>query len=428
MGEPKRARTLRLKLPKQSQVFFYALLVLMLFLTWLIFRPFVLYMIAGIFVAVLSMPIDRLWERVFGVHRTAHQRRAKRRDRLAAAATIVTLFIIITVPLVILGFALAEDAQVAAQAIQGGALDDLIDRSADIFFPNQTQEERNTTIDQVRNEIEPRIQQELSSLASSLIGAVPQFFIAITVILFVVYYILTDGRILTEYIRRAAPLPPAQVDYLLHEAKRGLHAVFVGQILTSAIQGALGGIGFLIAGVPGAVLWAVVMAILSLLPVVGAFLVWVPAVIYLILVEKTWEAVFLAAWGVIVVSQVDNFLRPKLIGDRAQIHPVFVLIGVLGGVAAFGFIGLFLGPLLVGVTLSVLRVWESDYLQPELLGDEYERRTQIFEFESEPGGPEPDAEKRTGPADVDEAEPADEADPDRQDKEDPERDDRGPTD
>jgi predicted PurR-regulated permease PerM len=171
---------------------------------------------------------------------------------------------------------------------------------------------------------------------------------------------------LVTYLQRAAPLPSKQVTFILGEARNGLSAVFVGQILTSMIQGALGGVGFLIAGLPGAIIWAAVMAVLSLLPIIGAFAVWIPAAIFLFATGQIWQAGFLVVWGVVVVGQVDNFLRPKLIGDRADIHPIFVLIGVLGGVAAFGFIGLFLGPLIVGVTLSILKVWETDYLDPQV--------------------------------------------------------------
>jgi len=170
------------------------------------------------------------------------------------------------------------------------------------------------------------------------------------------------------YVRRAAPLPPAQVDFILYEARQGLRGVFAGQILTSLIQGAVGGLGFLIFGVPGAILWAAVMALFSLLPVLGAFMVWLPAAAILVYRGDVWQGVGLFLWGLVFVSLIDNFVRPKLIGDRTAIHPLFVLIGVLGGVAAFGFIGLFLGPLLVGVTLSVLKVWERHYRDPAVGG------------------------------------------------------------
>lgn len=339
----------------QSWAFFLGILALMFFLTWTIFKPFLIFMVVGVLVAVLALPIDKMWEKILP-------------NRLAAFGTLFTIFIIITGPIVGLGFALYGDVQAGAEAIENGAVEDMLNDVLDIVYPDQNATERNETIDKLWEDARPQVEAALRSFISSAVGFVADFFIALTVILFVTYYVLTDGEKLTAFLRRAAPLPPKQVDFLLAEGHNGLKAVFYGQILTSLIQGALGGVGFLIAGVPGAIIWAAVMAILSLLPVVGAFIVWIPAALFLFVKGDLWQAIFLTAWGFIIVSQVDNFIRPKLIGDRADIHPLFVLIGVLGGVAAFGFVGLFLGPLLVGITVSILRVWESDYLDPSLTG------------------------------------------------------------
>ena len=353
---PPAGKRIRLMLPTQSQVFFFTILALMLFLTWVVFRGFIIYMVAGVFVAVLALPIDRLWEKVFP-------------NRVAAVLTIFTLILILTIPLAVLGFSLHQDANELVRAVDEGNLRDYANRTVDLMvdFGLLQEEDRNVTVQQFVTGAQTYIREALSDLADSLLSGVGRFFVAFTVILFVVYYVLADGQRLTTYLRRATPLPAKQVDYLLGEAHRGLKAVFVGQILTSVIQGAVGGIGFLIAGLPGVILWSAVMAILSLLPVVGAFLVWVPAAIFLLIRGDLWQGIFLLGWGVLIVSQVDNFVRPKLIGDRSGIHPLFVLVGVLGGVAAFGFIGLFLGPLLVGVTVSVLKVWETDYLDPRVL-------------------------------------------------------------
>lgn len=347
MTEPRRV------LPTQSQLFFLAIVVVTFLLTWRVFKPFVIFMVTGVLVAVLALPIDKFWERLFP-------------NRVAGFFTLASVFVILTVPLVGIGFALFSDAEVLVERVQSGQVEEDINNALDLVFPDQSPEERNETLDALWGELQPRIESGLRSLLANAAGFIGQVAVAMTVILFVTYYVLTDGHRLVGYLRRASPLPATQVDFLMHEAHNGVKAVFFGQILTSLIQGALGGIGFLIADVPGAVVWAAVMAVLSLLPVVGAFLVWVPAAVYLLAIGDIWQGVFLAAWGVLVVSQVDNFIRPKLIGDRADIHPLFVLVGVLGGVAAFGFIGLFLGPLLVGVTVSVLKVWEADYLHPDL--------------------------------------------------------------
>lgn len=353
---PPPPKRVRVTLPRQSQVFFFAILLLMLVLTWRVFRPFLTFLVTGVFVAVLALPIDRLWERIFP-------------NRVAAIMTILSLVILITAPLAGLGYMLYQDTKDIAQDIQEGKLEVWADQAyglVDQWFPAQTAAERNETIDLIVNTTEDRISNALTSLGNRLLAGLGNFLIAFTVILFVTYYMLTDGHRLAHYLRRAAPLPARQVDYLLGEAHKGLRAVFVGQMLTSIIQGIVGGVGFLIVGLPGVILWTAVMAVFSLLPVVGAFLVWLPAGVYLLVVGEIWQGVFILAWGALVVSNVDNFVRPLLIGRSTGIHPLFVLIGVLGGVAAFGFIGLFLGPVLVGVTVSVLKVWEEEYLDPSV--------------------------------------------------------------
>lgn len=340
----------------QSKLFFVAVLVLMLFLTWLVFRPFVIYMVTGVFVAVLALPVDRMWERVFP-------------NRVAAIFTILTIVLVITAPLAGLGYALYNDTKDVAQDIQDGKLAVWVDKAlvlAQPWLPEQTAAERNETIARIVDIVEERVGNALTRLGASLLSGLANFAVAFVVILFVTYYVLTDGQRLVCFVQRATPLPNRQVTYLLAEAHRGLRAVFMGQILTSIIQASIAGIGFLIVGLPGVILWTALMAILALLPVVGAFLVWLPAGIYLLVVGKLWQGIFILAWGAIVVSNVDNFIRPVLIGRSSGIHPLFVLIGVLGGVAAFGFIGLFLGPVLVGVTMSVLKVWEEEYLDPDV--------------------------------------------------------------
>ncbi|MEA3143917.1 MAG: hypothetical protein QOG31_1241 [Thermoplasmata archaeon] len=373
-------------MPRQSQVFFFLILAIMLYLSWQVFRDFVIYIITGIFVAVLALPVDKFWERMFP-------------NRVAAVFTMVTLLLIITVPLVLLGLTMYKDATRLADAVQGGELETLVNGTLDkpwaqkivsMFTSETNATARQAFVDNKVHEAQHAIQETLTTFGTGILGALPEFFLAMTVILFVVYYVLTDGETFTAYVRRAAPLPGRQIDFLLHEARSGLNAVFMGQILVSILQGVLGAIGFWITGLPNAVLWGAVMAVLGLLPVVGTFLVWVPAGIYLIIKGQVWQGFFMLAWGAIVVMIVtDTFIKPKLIGSRADIHPMFVLVGVLGGAAAFGFIGLFLGPLLVGVTIAVLKVYEADYLDPEV--------NLLDEHISDPGFPDEPADPDTAP-------------------------------
>jgi predicted PurR-regulated permease PerM len=357
-------------LPKQSQVFFFVILGFLLFMTWLVFQVFFIWIVTGIFVAVLSIPLDKFWERFLP-------------NRWAAAITMVTLVLIITVPLVLLGVAMTKDVMDLANSIDNGTVENALASAAQkpwaqdalsYVYPGQNETQLNTTVRTKLDEGVVWLQGQLTAFGNELVRAVPDFFIGLVVVMFVVYYILVDGERFVAYIRRAAPLPARQIDFLMREARNGLSAVFVGQIFTSIIQGVLGGIAFWITGLPNPVLWGAVMALFALLPVLGTFMVWIPGAAYLLMQENYAGAIFMMLWGIFVVTILtDNFLRPRLIGNRADIHPMFVLVGVLGGAAVFGFVGLFLGPLIVGVTIAVLKVYEADYLDPNVnLLDEVE--------------------------------------------------------
>ena len=359
------------RMPFQSQVFFFIILAVVFYLTWKVFHEFIIVLITGIFVAVLALPIDKLWERVFP-------------NRVAAIFTMLTLFLILTLPLIAVGFGMYQDATELAEAVQGGELDALIDRGLhapwaqqilEAMYPEANETERIALAQAKVDEGQAWLQQELQEFGTDLLEAAPEFFVGIAIILFVVYYALTDGDKFIAYLRRAIPIPGRQVDFLLSEARVGLRAVFFGQILMSLLQGILCGIGWWIAGLPSPILWGAVMAIVALLPVVGTPMIWVPGGLYLLVQGQVVAGIFLLLWGVIVVLVIlDTFLRPKIIGYGADIHPMLVLIGVLGGVAAFGFIGLFLGPLIVGILIAVLKVYEADYLDPDINDPPDERR------------------------------------------------------
>ncbi len=378
---------MRHRAPLQAQVFFFAIMALALFMAWILLKPFVIYMATGIFISVLALPIDKKWEKILP-------------NKIAAFGTLLTVLIILIGPVVALGFALFNDAQELAESLEDGRLEEIILDSAAFIRPDLTEEERQQMVNELFvDTVQPWLLEQATGLASKAGSFLVEFGIAVTVILFVMYYVLTDGHRLVGFIRRVVPMPAEQLGFLMKEGHNGLKAVFFGQILTSLIQGGLGGIGFLVAGVPGAILWAGVMAVLSLLPVIGPPVVWLPASIFLLAQGEIWQGVFLLGWGAIVVAQVDNFVRPKLIGDRADIHPLFVLVGVLGGVAAFGFMGLFLGPLLVGLTVSVLKVWEKDYMDPEMVAhnrDVAAHHAREAANESDVEAPDPPTPRGTG--------------------------------
>jgi len=125
----------------------------------------------------------------------------------------------------------------------------------------------------------------------------------------------------------------------------------------SAIQGALGAIGFYIAGMPSPLLWGTVMFLLSMIPMLGAFLVWIPAALYLMAIGRWPMAIFMTVWGGLVIGMIDNVLRPKLVGQRARLHELIIFFAVLGGLQVFGVLGLFVGPVVAAIALAMVDVF-----------------------------------------------------------------------
>ncbi|MFC6904160.1 AI-2E family transporter [Halalkalicoccus tibetensis] len=183
----------------------------------------------------------------------------------------------------------------------------------------------------------------------------------LALVLFLLYYLLKDGACFVAWLKEATPLPPDVTDRLYCRIDATTWAVIVGHIFVAFVQGMAGGIGLLIAGVPSPVFWTAVMVLLALLPLIGAFLVWAPAGVYLLLVGHPSAGLFLLVYGVVVVSMIDNYVRPIVIDSRASLNPGVVLVGVFGGIYSLGFVGLFVGPIVLGILGATLSTFTNDY-------------------------------------------------------------------
>jgi predicted PurR-regulated permease PerM len=198
-----------------------------------------------------------------------------------------------------------------------------------------------------------RLFEQLASLGgTAFLGAVGTV-LAFTVMLFLLFFFIRDGRAIARGGTGLVPLTPVRREALAQRLASVTRAVVRGTILTALIQGFLLGIGFAVVGLPAPVVFGVLGAILSVVPIGGTALVWAPAVIMLMFQGTYVSAGVLLAFGA-VVSSVDNFLKPFLISGRDVLPTIGVFIGVLGGLAAFGFIGLFLGPIVIALALALI--------------------------------------------------------------------------
>jgi len=204
------------------------------------------------------------------------------------------------------------------------------------------------------------LQALVASGGSFLMGALGTL-ASFALMLFVLFFVLRDGPALAQKFVRLLPIEERRRSLLLQHLADVTRAVFLGIGLTALVQGLLVGVGFWIAGLPSPLAFGAVAVLASLIPMVGAALVWVPGALYLAAHGEYGHAIFLVAWGSIVVGMADNVLRPMLISGRAEVPTLAVFVGVMGGLAAFGFIGLFLGPIVLGVLVALFR-YESDVL------------------------------------------------------------------
>ena len=207
------------------------------------------------------------------------------------------------------------------------------------------------------------LQVIVSSGGSVVLGALGTL-VSFLLMLFVLFFVLRDGPVLAGQVVRMLPIEEQRRSRLWRHLIDVTRAVFMGIGLTALAQGILLGIGFAFAGLPSPLVFGVLGIFFALIPLVGTALLWVPGALWLAAHGDYGHAGFLAVWSVLVVGGIDNFLRPMLISGRAEVPTLAVFVGVMGGLSAFGFIGLFLGPIVLGLLVALFR-FESEELQAQ---------------------------------------------------------------
>ncbi|ELY56174.1 hypothetical protein C491_14542 [Natronococcus amylolyticus DSM 10524] len=224
------------------------------------------------------------------------------------------------------------------------------------------------TVDEIEQflsaEVEGFLEQGIEFVLQELVGLLDTSFrvgLGILVLVFLLYYFLVDGRRLVGWMGSVAPIEDETRTELVAEIEGVTWAVLISHVLVALAEGVLGGIGLYLLGVPNVAFWSVVMVVVSFLPAIGIWLVWLPIVGYLLSVGDPVGALLLLAYGVTVLSIVDNYLRAFLVDIGSGVHPGTVLVGVIGGLYLFGFLGLILGPVLLATLKAVLEVFSETY-------------------------------------------------------------------
>ncbi len=204
-----------------------------------------------------------------------------------------------------------------------------------------------------------RLSQFLLSTSRGALSNLATLAFTLVVTWLTLYYLLKDGELFVQRLLEIAPYPDDRKEAMLHQLSGVITSSVYGGLAVAATQGLLGGIAFAVLGLPSPVMWGVVMTILAFVPLLGAFVVWAPATIVLLGQGRWIAALLLLLWGVLVVGLVDNLLRPMLISGSTSMHPLLIFMAVLGGIQAFGFLGLFIGPVLVAIVTAVLDLYRG---------------------------------------------------------------------
>ncbi len=196
---------------------------------------------------------------------------------------------------------------------------------------------------------------------SSLISNLAEFFFNLFLVFFAFFYLLKDGGSLKKIILAVSPISNNQENILFEKVILSVNGVIKGTFFVAVIQSLVALVGFLIFGIPNPLLWALCTFLAAFVPNIGTTLVTAPAVIYLLLTGHTGSAVGLLVWGSLAVGLIDNILSPKLVGHSAQLHPLLVLLSVVGGLALFGFLGILLGPIIMAVFSALVSMYITNF-------------------------------------------------------------------
>ena len=330
---------------KFSQLVFYVLILLIGYLTYLVISPFL---------APLA------WATVFAVmFYRVHLELSPRigPTQSALAATLLTAVLIVAPAVVLVSIVAREAPQVLDYFQQMSAtaphqierIWDVIRRRSPMPLP-----------DDPAFVVKEGVQRILAFLAPRAGAAVADLFATVgnlLVMLFAMFFLVRDGHTLARQVRDLLPLPESARDRLMTDTRDLIVASVGAGLVVAATQGTLGGVAFWLLGIKAAVIWGVVMAVCSLIPLVGAALVWAPTALWLLLSGDIGRGIILILVGVFAIGLADNILRPILLAGRTTASGLVVFLGLLGGAAAFGFIGLVLGPIILVTAGSVLRVF-----------------------------------------------------------------------
>lgn len=328
---------------------FYGAVILLAWLVYLIFVPFLVPLGWAAVLVVVFHPWHARLEKRWGATTAA-----------AVSTTLVTL--VLVVPALLLGVAFVREGIDTVRGIQQAraegqpTLIDSVQRAWE-WVQGKMPVSLSLNLPELASEAAHRVGAFLAARTGTVVANVLTFFVDLTITLFAVFFLFRDRVAIVERMRILLPFEDAQRNEMIARARDLIHASVTSSLIIAVVQGTLGALALWALGIPSALFWGVVMAFLSLLPLVGPSLVLLPAAAWLLISGAWIKAVILVALTIGVVGTADNLLRPILVSGRAQMSTLVLFISVLGGIGVFGMLGLVMGPIVVATATSVMDVY-----------------------------------------------------------------------
>ncbi|WP_407316287.1 AI-2E family transporter [Pseudomonas sp. nanlin1] len=321
------------------------------------------------------------WAVILGIVFAPMQRRLmlklERKRNLAALITLTTCLVIAILPVIIISALLVQEGALLYKNVESGELDianylEEFKHALPSYFQHLLDRTGMGNLEGLRDKITKGAMQGSQYFATQAFSfgqGTLDFIVSFGIMLYLLFFFLRDGPDLVRRIRIAVPLAEQQKRRLQLKFNRVVRATVKGNLLVAVTQGALGGFIFWVLDIPSALLWAVLMALLSLLPAIGAGIVWAPVAAYFLLSGAIWDGVILSAFGILVIGMVDNVLRPILVGKDTRMPDYLILVSTLGGLAVFGLNGFVIGPLIAALFMSSWGIFVSTKQQVRLPAD-----------------------------------------------------------
>lgn len=327
-----------------------------LYLCWLMLRPFIGVLAWAVVLVIVFYPVHlRLNSRIG-------------RQSWSALLSCVLVVVLAVLPLTLLTMAVAEELAKAVPNLPAqisrvmNPQTSVLGRVAEWIqgrFGIDTLRSEQFMADQLQRSSEFLLGLSLNLVGNIASGIVKSFFVVFTM-----YYLFRDGDRIVSKLPAALPLERRQSEAIIARTREVVSASVYGIVVIASLQGLLGGIAFWMLGIPSPLLWAVLMTFVCMIPVLGSFLVWLPLSIYLAATGHWTKALLLVLWGALVISTIDNFLRPKWMKNQTRLHELLVFFSVLGGISVFGLLGIILGPVILAITLGLLQTFRAPGSEP----------------------------------------------------------------